>query len=84
MSLREGAVVAITSGVRFIGQRLDPRSFLLQMMTPPKVLSHDLDLLEVRRVDTFSGMDEYEGDMRGHTDQIRKAIEGEEGDGDDK
>jgi len=79
MSLPEGAVVAITAGLRFIGQRLDPRSFLTQITTPPEIPPHEPDFPEDRRVDTFSGMDVYEEDMRGVAEEIRKAIESEEG-----
>ena len=80
MSLPEGAVVAITSGLRFIGQRLDPRSFLPQMMTPPEIPPYETDLVKDRRADDIKVIDADDAGMRGLTDQIRKAIEGEEGD----
>ena len=35
MVLPEGAVVSISRGLRFIGQRLDPRPFLKQMSDRP-------------------------------------------------
>jgi hypothetical protein len=79
MSLPEGAVVAIILGLRFVGQRLDPRSFLPLMTTPPEIPPHEPDLLEDRRDDAFKAIDMDEEGMRGLTDQIRKAIEGEEG-----
>lgn len=74
MSLPEGAVVAITAGLRFIGQRLDPRVFLLQMTTPSEISPHEPGFLEEQRADALKGIDVDEEGMRGLTDQIGKAI----------
>jgi len=77
MSLPEGAVVAISMGLRFIGLRLDPRIIAPQAPEPPTMPKHEPDPLvgsAFRKV----GSDEEE--VRRLTEQIRKAIEGGEGD----
>jgi hypothetical protein len=80
MSLHERAVVVITAGLRFIGQRLDPREFLPEMMAPSGVSPLDPGLLEGRKSEAFKGMDVYDEGVGGATDKIRRDIEGEEGD----
>ena len=80
MSLHERAVVVITAGLRFIGQRLDPREFLPEMMTPSVISPLDPGLLEGRRHDALKGVDVDEEGVRGGTDQIGKDMESEEGD----
>jgi len=78
MSLPEGAVVAISMGLRFIGQRLDPRISLPQAPEPPTMPKHEPDPLVSK---AFQKRDRDQEEVRRLTEQIRKAIEGEEGGG---
>jgi hypothetical protein len=75
MSLPEGAVVAITAGLRFIGQRLDPRH-ALGMSEVRGISESELDVLGKRQEGVFQTTGDKEEDMRSHTEEIRKAIEG--------
>ena len=75
MSLPEGAVVAITAGLRFIGQRLDPRH-ALGMSEVRGISESELDVLGKQQEGVFQATGDKEQDMRKHTEQIRKAIEG--------
>jgi len=76
MSLPEGAVVAISMGLRFIGLRLDPRIIAPQAPEPPTMPKHEPDPLG----DAFQKRDHDQEEVRRLTEQIRKAIEGSEGD----
>ncbi len=69
MGLPEGVVVAISRGLRFIGQKLDPRLYLQQMSEVPPRESFDLGQGNGR--DPFS-----EGKRSDLADEIKKAIEG--------
>jgi len=76
MSLPEGAVVAISMGLRFIGLRLDPRISLPQAPEPPTMPKHEPDPLG----SAFQKIDSNQEDVRKLTEQIRQAMESTEGD----
>jgi len=80
MSLPEGAVVAISMGLRFIGLRLDPRISLPQAPEPPTMPKHEPDPLG----DAFRKKYHDQEEVRSLTEQIRKAIEGSDGDTSDE
>lgn len=83
MALPEGAVVAISRGLRFIGQRLDPRPF-------PQLMSDRSIMSETGPGEPFDpGQSTAQGagnnpfsveKARDLTDEIRRAIEGNRGD----
>ncbi len=87
MALPEGAVVAISRGLRFIGQRLDPRPFLQQMSDRPIMsetgLGESFD--PGQRTAQDIGNDPLSASQtRGLAEEIRRAMEsGGEDEGDE-
>jgi type IV secretory pathway TraG/TraD family ATPase VirD4 len=81
MALPEGTVVAISSGLRFIGQRLDPRPFLQEMSEPVPGVSFD----PVQGTALGSGSDTSgTGQRRDLAEEIKRAIESGRADGSDE
>ncbi len=75
MSLPEGAVVSITAGLGFIGQRLDPRH-ALGMSEVRGISESELGALGKQQGGVFQTTGDKEEDMRRLNEQLRKAIEG--------
>lgn len=82
MALPEGAVVAVSRGLRFIGKRLDPRPFLQQVADRPGAPGLDLDEAfgpgrsTAKEAGAAAFSEEKHRDL---ADKIRRAIEGKGG-----
>ena len=73
-------VLLASMGLLFIGLRLDPRLALPLVPKPPTMPKHEPDPLG----DAFRKKDHDQEEIRSLTEQIRKAIEGSEGDASDE